>query len=209
MLPLLATMLVTQLLSGCEPPHRPPVAPATAAAATAADLPRLRRFLRWYLAFSERRDTSLFPLLNYVLPPPGPERQAFLTSIPRANISPVGYVTLNPRKARVFADSLRASGYFTAGFLARYEASLLRRGAALVADPQTENGVEPGFDADEVFRAQDLYEPAELAGLALAPARDQHDPAQPVYQLPVGSDRFLFYTRREAGQVAVDSIGLP
>jgi hypothetical protein len=53
--------------------------------------------LQWYLAFVERRDSSVNPLLRYPLPPAGPERQEFLRQMPAADVTPTPYVVLNER----------------------------------------------------------------------------------------------------------------
>lgn len=205
------------LLAGCDSRSRPTAAPAVGPAPSvtssspsaidsSADLPRLRQFLRWYLAFSERRDSSVAPLLRYPLPPAGPDRQAFLRQLTAADVSPTGYVVLNERRVATYLDSLRASNYFSVGFLARQAASLHQRGAALAAERETENGAMPGFEADEIFNAQDLYQPADIARLRVAPAAYQTHPAAPVYQLPLGPASFFLYTRQEQGRVVLDSI---
>lgn len=205
------------LLSGCDTPARPAAAPVAAPSPTAdsapaaskstADLPRLRQFLHWYLAFAERSDSSVSPLLRYPMPPAGPKRQEFLRQMPAADVTSKPYVVLNERKAATYVDSLRASGYFSAGFLARLAASLHQRGAALIAEPEPEMGVTPGFEGDEIFDgAQDLYQPADIAQLRLAPAAQQTQSATRVYQLPLGDESFCLYTRAEQGRVVLDSI---
>jgi len=203
--------LLYATLASCETPSRPaavatlhttPLAPR----ATAADLSRTQQFLRWYLAFSERRDTSVAPLLRYVLPPAGPERQAFLAQTAKNDVSPTGYIILHERKARNYLDSLQASGYFSAGFLVRYEASLQQRRAALIAEKQTENGAVPGFEADEIFNTQDLYQLADVASLTLAPRAEQSNTLTAVYHLPVGPESFYLYTSRQARRIVIDRI---
>lgn len=202
------------LFTGCDTrpssvaaPSAPTAASSLAARDPVADLPHLRQFLHWYLAFVERRDSSVSPLLRYPLPPAGPERQEFLRQTPTADISPTSYVVLNERKATTYIDSLRVSGYFSAGFLARLAASLHQRGADLVAEPEPDMGVTPGFEGDELFDgAQDLYQPTDIARLRLAPAAQQATAAARVYQLPLGDERFCLYTRAEQGRVVIDSI---
>lgn len=208
------------LLTGCDTRPGPAAMPSAATAVTTspatptpavsgpvADLPRLRQFLRWYLAFAERRDSSVSPLLRYPLPPAGPERQEFLRQMPAADVASTPYVVLNERKAATYVDSLRASGYFSAGFLARLAASLHQRGVGLVAEPEPELGVVPGFEGDEVFDgAQDLYQPADIARLRLVLAAQQAPAAGRIYQLPLGSEGFYLYARQEQGRVVLDSI---
>jgi len=193
----LALGLLGMALGNCD--SRP--AQPAAVALTRPDSLRLQGFLRWYLAFAERRDTSLAPLLRYALPPAGAERRAFLAQTVPADISTTGYIVLNERKAANYFDRLQASGYFSAGFLRRQAASPRQRAAVLHQERQTENGAVPGFEADEVFNTQDLYGAAEISQL-----RPAATPA--VYQLPVGIESFYFYTRREQGQVVIDSIDL-
>lgn len=193
--------LLLVLVSACG---TEPKQPTVKAAPTAPDcLPRLKEFLRWYPAFTERRDTT-DDFFN--IPLAGDETPEMLADLPRGSISRSGYMELNRPKVDNYIAKLRRSGYFSASYLAEKRASILKRGAAVEAQKMRENGVPEGFDADEVFGMQDFWEPQAVDNLKPYAAPGLAPPAQ-AYRLRLEPEfTILLYTKPEGGRCVVDSI---
>lgn len=167
-----AIIFTSSWLCACDKPSAPDtaaksttkpdsVASAIARSSTAAQsdcLPRMKRFLRWYLASVEQPDTSTrfinFPVTAWT-------DSAFRAAMPRSNVSSTAFYQLNRKKLTTYLDTLKKSGYFSNSFLLKEGASILKRGAELDA-AKMNDGVFSGFAGDEVFWTQELYDAQDI-----------------------------------------------
>lgn len=169
---------------------------------------RMQKFMRWYLGFASRNDTSTM-IFNW--PVEDPNEPQLSSSITRGNVSKSRFIEFNAAKFENYMDSLQASGYFSTSYLQHLRSDMGSRGRELAAAHITEpvEMAEFGFSADPVFYVQELFTPEDVARL-----RYYHSvkaaPGTRVYGLPApdGSTGigFPLFVKTENGLCVIDSI---
>ena len=176
------------------------------AVATVADCTlRMKNFLRWYLGFVERSDTSTM-FFNW--PVSNPNDPLYSRPVPKGNVSHSKYIEFNKYKFEHYMDSLTESNYFSFSYLSEKRRSLFKRGAALDASKVDEPIAMNDFNADEIFFTQELYEPRNIN--TLKPYRDSKPTSGTlVYEFSGYDDsesKCLLYLKNENGLCVIDSI---
>lgn len=171
----------------------------------------MKDFLRWYLNLTDYEkphpDGSNFRLK---WPITSDTDSASAASMKPENRSTTKFVQMDWPSVEKYLVTLDQSGYFSKSYLQQKHASLVQRGKALDA-MKMEDGVPQGFEADEVFWTQELYEAPVIDNL-----RAYQGPGlaagQAAYKLvmpgPPDSEEwaFLLYTKMEQGKCVIDSI---
>lgn len=189
-----------------------PAAPDTAVAAappTHLDAcgERMKGFLRWYLALVDYEKPAVEGAHVQFKWPITPETDsAFAASVQPEDRSPTKYIQMNWPSVDKYVATLRRSGYFSQSYLREKRASIIERGQKMEA-AKMEDGVFEGFDADEVFWTQELYEPGDVDRLQPYPDAALR-PGQFAYKVPTAVPYygFLLYLKTENGTCVIDSV---
>jgi hypothetical protein len=172
---------------------------------------RMKSFLRWYRESTNgEKPDATHGGSWFKLPVDAAKDPEYAAKVPPQERSSTKYVEVNWPNIEQYLRWLGKSGYFSESYLQTKRASMTRRGKALeVAKQEVE--VFDGFEADEVFWTQELYEPPTVDHLQ-AYQEPGLAAGQTAYKLvldgaPTDDEwAFLLYTKSEKGRCVIDSI---
>jgi hypothetical protein len=168
---------------------------------------RMKGFLRWYLAqVDPQKEHPEGTYVSFKWPITPETDSAFAAGVKPEDRSTTKYIQMDWPSIDKYVATLRKSGYFSESYLREKRASIIERGKAMEAE-KMEDGVFDGFDVDEVFRTQELYEPGDVE--RLQPYKDARlKPGSFAYKVPTAVPYFgfLLYLKNENGQCVLDSV---
>lgn len=167
----------------------------------------MQGFLRWYLALVDYEKPAVEGAhVQFKWPITADTDSAFAAKVKPEDRSPTKYVQMNWPSVDRYVATLRRSGYFSQSYLQEKRESIIERGKALEA-AQLEDGILEGFDADEVFWTQELFEPGDVDRLQPYPDA-RLKPGHFAYKVPTAVPYFgfLLYLKNENGACVIDSV---